>query len=157
MTTRPDTLAELFETVSLGAPENAVAFVMWRIVHRYQREIDRALEPLGLTHLQFTTLAMAAWLSRGGDAVTQAKLAQAAEISPMQVSHMVKALEQKEMLERTRGSHDSRVNQLAVTRRGVAALRKAMPVVLDRQRELFGPEGAPGGSLLRALREIEKR
>jgi hypothetical protein len=51
-----------------------VGFVLWRVVHRYVREVDRALIDYDLTHLQFTTLAMMAWLEREGDAVTQAEI-----------------------------------------------------------------------------------
>ncbi len=39
-------ITQLFETVSLGAPQNAVGFVMWRVVHRYQREVEQALRAL---------------------------------------------------------------------------------------------------------------
>jgi hypothetical protein len=33
-------VADLFATSSLGAPENAVGFVLWRVMHRYQRAAD---------------------------------------------------------------------------------------------------------------------
>ena len=36
------TLTELFETASLGGPERAVGFVIWRVMHRYVRAADRA-------------------------------------------------------------------------------------------------------------------
>ena len=67
-------LDDVFAAPTLGAPENAVGFVLWRLVHRYVRELDRALAGLDLTHLQFTILALAAWLARffgGGDAIAQ--------------------------------------------------------------------------------------
>lgn len=46
-------ISEFFKTASLGAPENAIGFVLWRVVNRYLREIDRALAAAGLdlTHL----------------------------------------------------------------------------------------------------------
>src|ERR1700750_596456 len=94
------TIQQLFESVSLGAPENAVGFVLWRVVHRYQREVDRALAPLDLTHLQFTTLTLAAWLARDGAAATQAELARLGDIHPMQVSHMLATLQAKGMVAR---------------------------------------------------------
>ena len=87
----------MFENVSLGAPENAVGFVMWRIVARYQREIDRALAPDNLTNLQFITLALVGWFGREGTPVTQIELARLAGIHPMQVSQTLKALETKKI------------------------------------------------------------
>ena len=60
MSAEADAIRQMFETVSLGAPENAIGFVLWRITVRYQREMDRALSVLDLTHLQFVSLALAA-------------------------------------------------------------------------------------------------
>lgn len=49
---KTDAIRKMFEEVSLGAPENAVGFVMWRIVVQCQREVDRTLESCNLTNLQ---------------------------------------------------------------------------------------------------------
>jgi DNA-binding MarR family transcriptional regulator len=151
----PDALNDFYDRETLGAPENAMAFVLWRIVHRYQRAIDRALAPLDLTHLQFTTLAMAGWLCRTGKLVTQAELARHADIQAMQVSLMLKALEAKGMASRSRSGSDTRVKRIEITIDGLDALRAAMPIVIDIQRRMFGGAGAPHGSLLAQLREIE--
>ncbi|WP_051580908.1 MarR family winged helix-turn-helix transcriptional regulator [Pseudonocardia acaciae] len=149
-------LRDLFETASLGAPERAVGFVMWRVLHHYVREVDRALGALDLTHLQFTTLAMAAWLGRRDEPTTQARLARSADIHPMQVSHMLKALEGKGMVARPRGTSDVRTKHIELTRAGVAALRRAMPVVIDVQRRVFGEAGRPGGDLLSTLVRVDE-
>ncbi|MFI9388152.1 MarR family winged helix-turn-helix transcriptional regulator [Kutzneria sp. NPDC052558] len=142
---------KLFAEVSLGAPENAVGFVLWRLVHRYQREADRALAPLDLTQLQFMTLTMAAWLGRSGEPVAQATLAEHGDIQPMQLSHMLKALEAKGFVRRTTNPADVRAKCLTVTAAGLAVLREALPLVIDVQRRLFGDQGLPGGDLLEAL------
>lgn len=155
MSQHAQALTKLFATVSLGAPENAVGFVLWRVVHRYQREVDRVLTPLNLTHLQFTTLAMTAWLCRSGTPASQAKIATSAEIHPMQVSLMLKALEAKGMVVRTRNETDVRAKAIDLTPLGIKALRQAMPLVIDLQVAMFGPEGAVGGPLLDMLRRIE--
>ena len=148
-------ITHLFETVSLGAPENAVGFVLWRVVHRYQREADRALVALDLTNLQFMTLALAAWLGRTGEAVTQADIARAGDIQPMQVSHMLKTLEGKGVITRVRSISDVRAKQIEVTKTGLTVLRRALPVMIEVQQRLFGPEGGVGGSLLTALLRLD--
>ncbi len=153
----PLALSEFYATESLGAPENAVGFVLWRLLHRFQREVDRTLAPLELTHLQFTTLAMAGWLCRAEEPVTQADLARHSEIHPMQVSLMLKALETKGMVARSRLASDSRAKRLQITSTGLEALRAAMPRVIAIQRALFGIEGANGGFVLNMLREAEER
>lgn len=144
-------IRDMFETVSLGSPDNAVGFVLWRVVHRYQRAIDRALLPLDLTHLQFTTLAMAAWLTKDGGATTQAAIAQAAEIQPMQVSHMVKTLEGKGFLVRTRDASDGRSLAVTLSGTGIAKLRDAMPAAIQVQQAMFGRDP----SLLTTLHLID--
>jgi DNA-binding MarR family transcriptional regulator len=150
-----DAIAELFATASLGGPEKAVGFVLWRVLHRYIREADRALAEFNLTHLQFQTLAMAAWLGRSGGPVTQAELARAGDVAPMQVSHMLKALESKGWVRRVRSTADIRAKNVEITAGGLAVLRRALPVMIAVQRDVFGDDGAPGGSLLNALSRLE--
>ena len=148
-----DAIAELFRTASLGAPENAIGFVLWRVVNRYMREVDRALVAAGLdlTHLQFETLIQAAWLGRAGVPATQAELARFGGIQPMQVSHMLKTLEGKGLVARPRDPADVRTKRVEVTAAGVEALRRGKPVVIDVQSRLFGAAGRPGGVLLNSL------
>jgi MarR family transcriptional regulator, organic hydroperoxide resistance regulator len=148
-------IADLFETASLGGPERAVGFVIWRVMHRYVRAADRALTGLGLTHLQFQTLALAAWLGRSGAPVTQVALARAGDIAPMQVSHMMKTLEAKDWIRRPRSTSDVRAKHVEVTTAGLAVLRRALPVMIGVQREIFGAAGEPGGVLLNSLLQLE--
>ena len=149
-----DAIRRMFEDVSLGAPENAVGFVMWRIVGRYQREMDRALAAIDLTHLQFMLLALVAWFGRSGQAVTQIDLARSGGIQPMQVSQTIRVLETKKLLSRTRSSTDTRAKRVEVTSAGLKSLRNAMPIAIEIQRKLFGERGQPGGALLRTLRQV---
>ncbi|MGV9801979.1 MarR family winged helix-turn-helix transcriptional regulator [Mycobacterium sp. NPDC003449] len=148
-------IEDLFATASLGGPEKAIGFVMWRVLHRYIREADRALVAHNLTHLQFQTLALAAWLGRTGEPVTQVQLARAGDIAPMQVSHMMKALETKGWIRRPRSSTDDRAKNVETTAEGLDVLRRALPAMIELQHEIFGEEGAPGGSLLTALLRLE--
>jgi len=149
-------LRELFEVASLGAPENAVGFVLWRVLHRYVRQMDLALAPLELTHLQFETLIQAAWLGRSSEQVTQAELARFGDIHPMQISHMLKTLEDKGLVTRVSSRSDKRVKCVKITASGLGALRRGLPVVIDVQRRFFGEEGRVGGSFLTALSRLDR-
>ena len=149
-------VADLFETASLGAPQNAVGFVLWRVVHRYQREVDQALRPLGLTHLQFVVLALAAWTARTGETATQSELAALGDIHPMQVSNVVKALERSGFVTRTRSARNALAKRVAITAKGLEALRAALPLGIAIQARLFGKEGRPGGGLLESLVRIDR-
>ena len=145
----------MFQEVSLGAPENAVGFVMWRLVARYQREVDRALVPANLTNLQFITLILVAWFGRENKPVTQINLARSAGIHPMQVSQTLKILERKKMISKQTSRLDTRAKEVVVTTLGIHALREALPRVIAVQTHLFGKSGQPGGKLLRELLRIE--
>jgi DNA-binding MarR family transcriptional regulator len=146
----------MFAEVSLGAPENAVGFVLWRIAARYQREVDRALAPCNLTNLQFITLALVAWFGREDKPLTQIELARSAGIHPMQVSQTLKALETKKMVSRRRSKSDTRAKRVEITKAGLEALYLALPKVIAIQSSVFGAAGRPGGRLLRELLRIDR-
>lgn len=157
MSTHIDAIRALYAETSLGGPDQAVGFVLWRVMHRYQRAVERALQPHGLTHLQFTTLAIVGWMCRSDAPTTQVELARQADIHPMQVSLMLKALEAKRMITRSQSSADTRARSVDITESGVEALRRAFPVVIALQQTMFGKAGEPGGTLHRALRNVEGR
>jgi DNA-binding MarR family transcriptional regulator len=154
-----DAIRQVFETASLGAPENAVGFVLWRIVARYQREVDRSLTSLRLTNLQFVTLALVAWFGRQDESkqnpVSQAEIARFGGIQPMQLSHMLKTLESKGFISRQRSDVDTRAKRVMVTRSGLKTLREALPRMIEVQRRLFGTEGMPGGRLHATLLDLD--
>ena len=149
-------ISNVFDTVSLGSPQNAIGFVLWRVFHRYQREVDRALEPLGMTLLQFTTLTLVAWFGKSGKEATQADLARFGDMHPMQLSLMLKALEKKMLIARSISSADVRAKRAVLTGAGLIALREALPVVVMEQQRIFGEMGAPGGILLSLLATIDQ-
>lgn len=131
--------------------------MLWRVNNRYQREADRTLVPLGLTQLQFMTLVMAAWLGRAGQSIRQADIAHQGAVHPMQVSLMLKTLEEKGLITQQGSPSDVRANLVFVTEAGWNSLERSLPLLIEVQRSLFGEEGRPEGSFLRALVEIEHR
>jgi DNA-binding MarR family transcriptional regulator len=144
-------LRAMFEHESLGAPERAIGFVLWRLFHQYQRAIDRALEPLDLTNLQFTVLTLVAWSAKSGATVSQVELSRSSEIHKMQLSNILKTLEQKGLVRRTPSDLDTRAKDVELTRAGLMKVRKGLPIAIDVQRQLFGEAGMPGGELLSTL------
>ncbi len=157
MAVKQEALQQLFADVSLGAPENAIGFVLWRITSRYQREMDRTLLGLGLSNLQFVTLALVGWMQRSGTVATQIELSRFGGIHPMQLSQMLKILEGKNFVVRRRDTADSRAKQVTLTASGFQVLRKAMPQAVEVQSQLFGETGAKGSSLLATLLELDRQ
>jgi DNA-binding MarR family transcriptional regulator len=130
-------LAQLFARVPFPHPTDAPGFLLWRVAHRYQRDIDRACAAVDLTHLQFITLLLSGWLARAGAVVTQAELTAISGIHPMQLSQVLKTLEQKALVERTRSPSDSRRKQVQLTAAGVHALTQAIPLAEAAQQQFF--------------------
>ncbi len=155
MAVQQEAIRRMFEEVSLGAPENAIGFVLWRITSRYQREMDRALAVVDLSNLQFVTLALVGWLERSGNTATQIELSRFGGIHPMQLSQMLKSLESKRFVERKRDAVDSRAKQVMLTRKGFTVLEKALPLAIEVQSRLFGKAGARGSDVLGILLDLD--
>ena len=151
MSVDPTELKDFFANSSLGAPDRAIGFVLWRLNRRFQREMDRALAGLDLTYLQFATLAIVAWINRSGEPVTQAELARQSDIEPMQVSQMLKVLEAKGWVARRAAATNASAKHTEITETGLATLRAAMPKGVDVHRRLFGDHGRPGSPALDVL------
>jgi DNA-binding MarR family transcriptional regulator len=146
-------LAQLFARAPFPHPTDAPGFLLWRVAHRYQRDIDRACAPVDLTHLQFITLLLSGWLGRTGAVVTQAELATTSGIHPMQLSQVLKTLEQKALVTRPRSPADSRRKEVQLTAAGVQALAQAIPLAEAAQRQFFDrvADQQPLHALLQAI------
>ncbi len=145
---------ELLALTDVHQPEDSVGFLLWRVAHRYQREIDRACATVDLTHLQFVALTMSAWLGREGEAVTQPDLCRFSSIHPMQLSNVLKALEEKGLLARPRSEADSRKKHVEVTARGNEILARALPLVQAAQSRFFGADAQASEEMQCALKRL---
>jgi DNA-binding MarR family transcriptional regulator len=104
-------------------------FLLWRISNAWQQRQRVALQPLGLTHVQFVLLTSLVWLTQQGEAVTQTNLASQAQTDLMMTSQVVRALEVRGLLIRTTSAHDRRARVLTPTPAGTALAAAAITVV----------------------------
>lgn len=148
-----DTIAKLFATAKMQRPEDAIGCLLWRVAHRHQREMDRAMADIDLTHLQFVALVQAAWLGREGATVSQPELAALSNIHPMQLSNLLKALAEKSLIDRPRSPADSRIKLVVLTPAGIDALTAAMPRAVAHQQRFFD-DIAGAAPLRETLRHI---
>ncbi|MBB4277756.1 MarR family winged helix-turn-helix transcriptional regulator [Rhizobium mongolense] len=88
---------------------------------------------------------------KDGDGVTQATISEAAEIHPMQISNMIKALEGKGLVHSGSDPADARVAVISLTDDGTQRLRAAMPVAIDVQTAMFGDDG----KMVAVIRQLE--
>ncbi len=108
-------------------PGESVGFMMRRIVSHLSREVDRELEPLGLTNAQWVPL-LKLHLGCGS---TAAELARECDLDAGSMTRLLDRLEAKGLCRRVRSVDDRRVVHIALTAAGVAAAEQ-IPAVLSR-------------------------
>jgi len=127
------------------SPAVARGFVLWQAAMRWQRAIDAALRPLGLTHTQYLVLASAARaIGELGDAVAQLAIAESAGLDSATTSILIRKLESRGLLDRDVDSIDGRRWRVTLTQRGRSMLDKATALV-----EATAAEAAPRRDLAR--------
>lgn len=118
-------------------PEENPGLVLWHVTHMWQRILNTILKKYDLTHLQFVLLATIAWLDHKHETITQIKLAKQTKIHTMQVSQVLKALEQKKYITRKPAEKDPRANVINITREGYQKVKFASAVVEKAERDFF--------------------
>lgn len=107
---------------------------------RWQRTINAALKPAGLTHSQFLVLAALDHVQRAtGDAVNQHTIALDAGLDDATTSAILRALESRGLIDRGPTHGDARAWRVIVSSAGQSTLRKAMPLVDAAARRFFEP------------------
>src|ERR671925_1714362 len=118
-------------------PNDSPGFLLWHATLRWQRGVARALQPLGLTHVQFVLLACTWWLNEQGERPTQIGLAAQAGTDVKMTSQVIRNLEKKGLVEREVDPADTRARRLRVTRRGARLAPRAIAVVEAVDAEFF--------------------
>jgi len=122
------------------------------------RRVDRHMQPLELTGMQWEPLLML-WLKR---ADTVAGLARMTQVGFASMSRMLDRLEEKDLLRRERSETDRRVVHLHLTPKGKKVANKIWPIVVDgmhvhldgfRKDELTLLNGLLGRMLANGARE----
>lgn len=133
-------------------PWRSPGFLLWQVTHEWQRRINRSLEDLELTQMQFVLLAGIGWLSRDGDTVRQQALADFVRIGRMQVSQVARLLEEKGLVARAADPDDARARVLELTRKGERRLAGALERAEREDTAFFAERSRPDS--LRALVDI---
>jgi DNA-binding MarR family transcriptional regulator len=98
-----------------------------------------ALEPHGLTHVQFVLLASTWWLGEHGEQPSQRRVAEHAGTDAMMTSQVLRTLEAGGLVRRVRDPSDTRVRRLVITDAGRGRLSAALADVEQADRAFFGP------------------
>ncbi len=122
-----------------ASPWSSPGFLLWHATLRWQREVQGALRPLDLTHVQFVLLAATWWLGSQGERPSQRQLAGHAGTDVMMTSQVVRALESKGLLLRDADPDDARAYLLSVTSKGRNLAERAVSTVEGVDRAFFAP------------------
>ena len=115
-------------------------FALWREAMRWQRTIDAALRPLGLTHTRFLVLDTTALLEQEmNDAVSQREIAQRCELDESTVSNLARRLTEDGLLDRGPNGVDARAWRVIVSPSGHRVLRRARAAVDTVSSRFFKP------------------
>lgn len=132
------------------------SYQLWQANNGWLRAIRRALEPCGLTYLQFFVLAAVERLSGSTEAITQAHLARIAELDENMTSQIVRCLERKGLLIRQHHLADRRAHILVLTEAGQNKLGEAREFVALARDVFFAPLGEGLDAFVGALRSINE-
>jgi len=121
------------------------------VAQRWQRRLEKALEPVGLTHLQFILLATIDWLERAGEVPSQARLANFTLFDRVMISKVLTLLDEKRFIRR--GTHPSipKAKRVDLTPAGRRALARARPLWAATERRYFGQLGGDQTAVLGTL------
>jgi DNA-binding MarR family transcriptional regulator len=130
-------------TIAMSRPTEhpTPGYLLWRLTTRLRAAVDRILDPLGLTHAQYTLLASLYGYSRTGAQPSQRELADWTGLEPIFVSKLARALEEAGLIERTRHPADPRAVQLRLTDAGTDIAQRAIAIVHAFQEEFTAPIG----------------
>ncbi|MDI1273268.1 MarR family transcriptional regulator [Polaromonas sp.] len=106
--------------------QESVGYLMRRIVNHLAQEVERRMEPNGLTNAQWVPLLKL----QQGQASSVAELARTCDLDAGAMTRLLDRLETKGLCRRVRSSEDRRVVNLELTQEGSEAA-KAIPAVLS--------------------------
>jgi len=118
-------------------PEESSGYLLWQVTMLWQRQMNRALSELELTHTQFVILAALGWLSKEKPEVTQTDIANHSKTDRMMVSKVISTLQDKYYLHRQEHSTDTRAKSVSLTKEGVSILQSALKIVARTDQAFF--------------------
>jgi DNA-binding MarR family transcriptional regulator len=124
-----------------SGPGESLGFLVWQVANAWQRKQRLALEPIGLTHVQFVLLAGVSWLEKSGAPITQANLARFVRVDEMMTSQVLRTLEKRGSVLRQTHPSDSRAKSLALSPEGERLLDLAVPLVEKADADFFDIAG----------------
>jgi DNA-binding MarR family transcriptional regulator len=129
------------ETIQ-APPEAILGYRLWQVHYAWHREIERQLDTLTLTHLQYVLLAATNHLLNAGQVPSQTALAQYTKIEKMMVSKNLRQLEERGYVARKPHPDNGRANSIDLTAAGRTILQRAFKAAGAAHESFFGAVGS---------------
>ncbi len=130
-------------------------FLLWRVTNNWQAAQRRALEPFGLTHVQFVILASLVWL-QSSDGLNQKQLANHAGIDVMMTSQVLRALEGKGLIDRHQSPSDKRAIIVSASDKGRLLANQTVKVVERVDNQYFSVLGRHSADFTHLLGRLNR-
>lgn len=118
-------------------PENSPGFLLWQVSIKWRRQIEAALDTIGLTHSQFVLLASVGWLTRDKSLISQIELARHCGTDITMTSQILRSLEKKGLIERIQVHGNERSKYPCLTEAGKDLIEQAIPLVEKVDQKFF--------------------
>lgn len=109
-------------------PEDNLGFLLWQITMTWQRQLNRALDKIDLTHTQFAIISALRSLLKESNTVTQKAIAERSNTDAMMVSKVLRTLEKKGFVERKEHQTDTRAKCVFLTSKGMSTFQNAFKI-----------------------------
>jgi len=139
--------------VEVWVAKQSPGFLLWHLENLWQREQRRALDPFGVTMVQFLLLSGLA-VSGAGETVSQIALAGRCRTDPMMTSQVVRNLAQMGLVERMRDKVDRRAFAVRLTAEGRALQSLSEAAVRAVEDKFFAALGSDVPAFANALRVL---
>lgn len=118
-------------------PEDDLGFLLWQITMTWQRQLNRALDEIDLTHTQFAIISALRSLLKESNAVTQKAIAERSNTDTMMVSKVLRTLEKKGFIERKEHKTDTRAKCVFLTTKGINSFKNAFKITSAANQDFF--------------------
>lgn len=118
-------------------PEENLGYLLWQTTMLWQKQMNRALDEIDLTHTQFVIMAALGWLAKSTNDVTQTEIADHSNTDRMMVSKILRTLQKKGLIERKEHETDTRAKCVFLTDKGIVMLQRAIEIKLNADNSFF--------------------
>lgn len=134
--------------------EASPGYQLWLATNAWQRAIRRALEPFGLTHVQFVILASIDFFTKMDQQPSQVDVSRFADLDVNMTSQVLRSLEERGLVVRSDSPTDRRAHLLGLTELGDALRKEARAAVIPAKDAFLRPLGSRVDELAELLKAL---